>query len=64
MPKDQDYVEAGARQNDKGEWVFTAVVRRPDEERAIDDLVKVVRDIKDRFDSEGFPTLEGPLRIR
>ncbi|MEX2444469.1 MAG: hypothetical protein WD492_12750 [Alkalispirochaeta sp.] len=64
MAKDQDYVEAGARQNDKGEWVFTAVVRRPSEDRAIEDLVKVVKDIKTRFDSEGFPTLEPPLRIR
>jgi hypothetical protein len=59
-----DYVEAGARQNDKGEWVFQAIVHRPTKDRAVDDLVAVVKDLKTRFDSEGFPTLESPLRIR
>lgn len=29
-----------------------------------DDLVDVVKDLKQRFDSEGFPPLEAPLRIK
>nr|BDD45000.1 hypothetical protein 19 [Spirochaetaceae bacterium] len=64
MASKDDYVEAGARQNDKGEWVFTAQVHRATKDRAVDDLVIVVKDLKKRFDEEGFPTLESPLRIR
>lgn len=64
MADKHDYVEAGAQQNERGEWAFTAKVHRPTRDRAVDDLVKVVKDLKVRFDNEGLPTIEAPLRIQ
>ena len=62
MPQ-EEYVEAQARQNDRGQYTLSAKVHRGDRKAAIDDLVTVIKDMEERFKAEGLPVVPKPLDI-